>query len=65
MEWIGCEGAGNFVEDENGFLELKSWVFPRQAESLPPFEGEKPQRMQVTKLDPEEEELEEDDLPWV
>ena len=64
VEWIGCEGAGNFVEDENGFLELKSWVVPRQAESLPPFEGEKPPRMQVTKLDPEDE-PEDEDLPWV
>ena len=63
VEWIGAEGAANFVEDENGFLNIKSWVFPRQAESLPPFEGEKPPRMTVTKLeDPEDDES---DLPWV
>ena len=64
VEWIGAEGAANFVEDENGFLTIKSWVFPRQAESLPPFEGEKPPRMQVTKLDPEDD-PEDEDLPWV
>ena len=38
IEWIGCEGAANFVEDDNGYLEVKSLVFPREAESLPPFE---------------------------
>lgn len=64
VSWIGCEGAGNFVEDENGYLKVKDWVFPRQAESLPPFEGEKPPRMQVTKLDPEDD-PEDEDLPWV
>ena len=63
VEWIGAEGAANFVEDENGFLNIKSWVFPRQAESLPPFEGEKPPRMTVTKLDDPEDD--ESDLPWV
>lgn len=63
VEWIGAEGAANFVEDENGFLNIKSWVFPRQAESLPPFEGEKPPRMTVTKLD-DSDDLG-DDLPWV
>lgn len=64
VEWIGCEGAANFAEDDKGFLALKSWVFPRQAETLPPFEGEKPPRMTVTKLDPEDSDSE-DDLPWV
>ena len=63
VEWIGAEGAANFVEDENGFLKIKSWVFPRQAESLPPFEGEKPPRMTVTKLDDPDDS--EDELPWV
>ena len=64
VEWIGCEGAANFVEDENGYLTVKSWVFPRQAETLPPFEGEKPERVQVTKIE-EAEDQAEDDLPWV
>ena len=60
VEWIGCEGAANFVEDENGFLKIKCWVYPRQAESLPEFVGEKPERQTVTALDDEEP----DDLPW-
>ena len=64
VEWIGCEGAANFAEGSNGYLEVKGLVFPRDAESLPPFEGEKPPRMQVTKLDPEDD-PEDEDLPWV
>lgn len=63
VEWIGAEGAANFVEDENGYLKIKDWVFPRQAEFLPPFEGDKPAKVQVTKLDDPEES--EEELPWV
>ena len=63
IEWIGCEGAANFVEDDNGYLEVKSLVFPREAESLPPFEGDKPQRVTVTKIDDPEDSDEE--MPWV
>lgn len=57
LTWVGAEGAAMFDTDENGFLKIKKWVYPRQAESLPPFEGEKPEKQEVTSLD----ELEDDD----
>lgn len=63
VEWIGAEGAAEFGEDERGYTTLKWFISGRQAEGLPPFEGEKPERQTVTKF--EEEEGTEEDLPWV
>lgn len=64
VEWIGAVGAANFGEGDNGYTELKKWIPASQAVDLPPFEGEKPERQTVTKI--EEEPLGEDeDLPWV
>ena len=63
VEWIGAEGAANFGEGDDGYTELKKWIPASQAEGLPPFEGEKPERQTVTKF--EEEEGAEEDLPWV
>lgn len=62
IEWIGAMGAANFVEDENGYLNVKNWVYPRQAEGLPEFVGDRPERQTVAKL--EEDDSEPDDLPW-
>ena len=59
LTWVGVEGAAMFDTDENGYLKIKFWVYPRQAESLPPFEGDKPERQTVTSLaddaEPEED----------
>lgn len=63
VEWIGAEGAAEFGEDERGYTTLKWFISGRQAEGLPPFEGEKPERQTVTKF--EEEEGTDEDLPWV
>lgn len=67
LTWIGAEGAANFGEDDNGYLKIKRWVYPEQAESLPPFEGKKPERQEITSLaDKEDEDPEDDgDLPFV
>lgn len=51
LTWVGAEGAADFGPDDNGYLKVKGWVFPRQAESLPPFKGEKPERQTLTTLD--------------
>lgn len=64
VEWIGCVGAALFDEDEQGYTKLKWFISASKAEGLPPFEGEKPERQTVTKLEKEVEESE-DDLPWV
>ena len=61
IEWVGAMGAANFVEDENGYLKVKSWVYPRQAESLPEFVGERPERQVVAKL---EEAEDDEEMPW-
>lgn len=61
IEWVGAIGAANFVEDENGYLKVKSWVYPRQAESLPEFVGERPERQVVAKL---EEAEDDEEMPW-
>ena len=65
LSWIGAEGAADFGEDEKGYLKVKWWVDAVKAQSLPPFEGEKPERQSVTKLEEQEESGEDDDLPWV
>ena len=66
IEWIGAMGAANFTLDDGGYLKVKSWVYPKQAESLPAFEGQRPERQTVTSIvDPGESGAEEDDLPWV
>lgn len=64
VEWIGAEGAAEFGEDEQGYTKLKWFISGRQAENLPPFEGDKPERQKITALE-EEPEGSEDDLPWV
>lgn len=63
VSWVGCVGAAEFGEDENGFTKLKWFIPANKAESLPPFEGEKPERQTVTTLDDDVEE--EEDLPWI
>lgn len=64
ISWIGAMGAANFVEDDNGYLKVRNWVYPRQAESLPEFVGERPPRQEITSLEDEGED-EDPDLPWV
>jgi len=67
LTWVGAEGAANFGEDENGYLKVTKWVYPEQAESLPPFEGTKPERQEITSFSDKEDEDSEDDgeLPFV
>ena len=62
LEWVGAEGAAMFGEDENGYLKIKYWLSPERAASLPPFEGEKPERQLITSLEDETED--DSDLPF-
>ena len=59
IEWIGCEGAAMFDLDDRGYMKVKYWIDAVRAEILPPFEGEKPEKQTVTKL----EDAEDDELP--
>ena len=63
VEWVGAEGAATFGEDENGYTKLKRFISADRAVDLPPFEGEKPERQTVTKL--EEAEDDDDELPFM
>lgn len=62
LEWIGAVGAAKLVEDENGYLRVRRFLPPERQKSLPPWQGELPQRQQVddgyTEIAPEE------DLPF-
>jgi hypothetical protein len=62
VEWIGAVGAANFGTDDNGYLTVKWFINPKQAENLPEWEGEKPQKQSVSKLVDADNDTE--DLPF-
>ena len=62
VEWVGCEGAAEFGEDEQGYTRLKWFISASKAVSLPAFEGEKPERQVVTKIDEVDDD---DELPFM
>ena len=62
IEWIGCEGAAMFKEGQNGYAEISYFLDPVRAADLPAFEGEKPERQQITSL--EDESADDGDLPF-
>lgn len=51
VEWVGALGAAMFDLDERGYVRLKYFIDAVRAEGLPPFEGERPERQTVSKLD--------------
>lgn len=55
LEWVGCEGAAMFKEDDRGYTNLSYFLDPVRAADLPPFEGEKPERQTVTSLKDEDD----------
>ena len=63
IEWIGCEGAAMFDLDDRGYMKVKYFIDAVRAESLPPFEGDKPERQMVTKLEDAEPD-DDPDLPF-
>lgn len=50
LEWIGAVGAAKFGLDENGYLTVKWFLTPKQAEKIPEWKGEVPERQTVTDL---------------
>ena len=50
LSWVGAEGAANFGEDEKGYTKVKWFVSAEKAQNLPPFEGKKPEKQEVTSL---------------
>ena len=63
IEWIGCMGAAMFDLDEKGYIRLRYFIDAVKAESLPPFDGEVPERQTITKLD-DSEETDEETFPF-
>lgn len=65
LGWFGAVGAAKFDEDENGYLKVKWFLSPKQAENLPAWVGPVPERQTVTTIGGGFEEAEDDpDLPF-
>ena len=62
VEWVGALGAAMFDLDERGYVRVKYFIDAVRAEDLPPFEGERPERQSVSKLD--DEDGLDDDMPF-
>ena len=62
VKWVGCEIGAMLGEDDQGYTKVKYWLNRSKLEALPPFEGEKPERQEVTKFEEEDDGL--DDLPF-
>ena len=62
LSWVGAEGAAMFKEDANGYTQVAYFLDPVRAADLPAFEGEKPEKQTITKLEDEEED--DGDLPF-
>lgn len=50
LGWVGAVGAGKFALDDEGYLKLKWFLSPKQAEKLPEWVGEKPERQTISSL---------------
>ena len=55
LSWVGAEGAAMFKEDDRGYTQVAYFIDPVRAADLPPFEGDKPTRQTITKLDEEDD----------
>lgn len=62
LEWVGSEGAAMFKEDDRGYTVVSYFIDSVRAASLPPFEGEKPERQTVTSLKDEDDD--DDEMPF-
>ena len=63
MEWVGAVGAAR-LKEEDGFLRVHYFLDKHRAESLPPWEGEMPERQTVTDSGGVEAFEDDSDLPF-
>lgn len=61
MAWIGAEGGAMFAVDERGYAQIRYLLDPDETAKLPPYEGDKPERVTFTSLDETEDD---GDLPF-
>lgn len=57
LSWIGAEGAAMFKEDDKGYTQVNYFLDPVRAADLPAFEGDKPEKQNITTLDEDDGEL--------
>ena len=62
LRWIGCEGAAMFDLDEKNYLRVRYWIDAVKAANLPPYEGDRPEKQEVTSLS--DDEADDDDMPF-
>ena len=62
LRWIGCEGAAMFDLDERNYLKVRYWIDAVKAADLPPYEGDRPEKQEVTSLS--DDESDDDDMPF-
>ena len=61
LGWIGAAGAARLAEDDRGYLKARWFIHQNKQGTLPPWEGEQPNRQQVQDF---EELADDDDLPF-
>lgn len=64
ITWKGAVGAARLKEDENGYLRVGWFIHQNRAESLPPWQGQMPERVTLTELADSFEEIDDDDVPF-
>jgi hypothetical protein len=62
LGWVGAIGAAKFKEDEKGYLKVQYFLNPDQAEDLPTWIGDVPERQSITDIIPVDDD--DDDLPF-
>lgn len=55
LRWIGCEGAAMFDLDERNYLKVRYWIDAVKAADLPPYEGDRPEKQEITTLNDEDD----------
>lgn len=63
LAWIGAEGGAMFAVDEKGYANIRYLLDPTETATLPPFEGNKPERVTFTSL--EDEDADDGELPFL
>ena len=57
LSWVGAEGAAMFKEDDRGYTQISYFLSPERASDLPAFDGDKPEKQNITTLDEDDGEL--------
>lgn len=69
LTWPGAVGAAYIYTDAQGYLKVRYWINRKNAEKLPPWEGELPERQTISTLNAPEgftalSDNDDDDVPF-